>query len=609
MCGIAGYYGRFERERLTRMTQAIAHRGPDGDGHDWRPGLGDGETVGIGHRRLAIIDLAGGIQPMWSDDDKVGITFNGEIYNYRELKAELIAEGGRFRTNSDTEVILEGWRLRGERIFEALSGMFAFGIWDGRTNEWILCRDRAGIKPLYYAQPMPGALAFASEVKPLLPLVGGVRPNRQAMYEFLLYSWTPGPQTLFDGVSILPPGTWLRWRPGRAMPAPMLYVSAQDAGAAPASFADAAAELRSLFDAAVKSHLVADVPVGINLSGGLDSSAVLASMIREVNPASIDAFTIGFGLADDELPFARTVAEHAGVRHHTVLASPSRIEEDFSRIVRTLEEPIAHPVLQTTFEVARLARSHVKVTMIGEGADELFLGYPQFKLLTPPFSFAPRRLQQQVFMAVACLMPTAGQLSGLLNPDMLDRDALEAASHRFDRNFADPGGVDGAAAFEFDYPMVSNQLMRIDKLTMAHSLEARVPFLDNRLAAWSKRLPTAWKRSSSATKIILRTAVADRLPASIVHRPKTGRRGTQALLPYLNDLVMRGPLSGHVDARTIAGRGLLRPDKVEAYLAAASNPVVKWHPIESRRRAKFRYALAVLEQWSREFLDTRFTEL
>lgn len=587
------------------MTQTIAHRGPDGEGHDWRPGLRDGESVGIGHRRLAIIDLAGGLQPMWSEDEKVGITFNGEIYNYRELKAELIAEGGRFRTNSDTEVILEGWRLRGERIFEALSGMFAFGIWDGRTNEWILCRDRAGIKPLYYAEPMPGALTFASEVKPLLPLVG-VRPNRQAMYEYLLYSWTPGPQTLFDGISIMPPGSWLRWRPGATMPTPALYTSQHDRSPVPSTFADASAELRDIFDAAVKSHLVADVPVGINLSGGLDSSAVLASMIRDVNPGAIDAFTIGFGLSDDELPFARTVAEHAGVRHHTVLASPSRIEEDFSRIVRTLEEPIAHPVLQTTFEVARLARQHVKVTMIGEGADELFLGYPQFKLLTPPYSFVPGGLKQQIFMAVACLMPTASQLSNLLNPDLLDRDALAAASHRFDEYFRDPGGDHGAAAFEFDYPMVSNQLMRIDKLTMAHSLEARVPFLDNRLAAWSKRLPTAWKRSSSATKIILRDAMADRLPASIVHRPKTGRRGTQALLPFLNDLLMRGPLAGHVDAETMVRRGLLRPDKVEAYLASASHPTVKWHPIESRRRAKFRYALAVLEQWSREFLDTSF---
>lgn len=604
MCGIAGYYGRFERERLQRMTQAIAHRGPDGEGHDWRPGLQEGETVGIGHRRLAIIDLTGGIQPMWSEDARIGITFNGEIYNFRELKAELAAEGARFRTNSDTEVILEGWRLRGERIFEALSGMFAFGIWDGRTNEWILCRDRAGIKPLYYAEPAPGALAFASEVKALLPLTGGARPNRQAMYEYLLYSWIPGPQTLFEGISNLPPGTWLRWRPGAAMPEPRSYVPADQPAPLPATFGDAAAELRDLLDAAVKSHLVADVPVGINLSGGLDSSAVLASMIREIEPGAIDAFTIGFGLADDELPFARTVAEHAGVRHHTVLVSPSRIEEDFSRIVRTLEEPIAHPVLQTTFEVARLARSHVKVTMIGEGADELFLGYPQFKLMVPPYSFAPRGLQQQTFMAVACLMPTAKQLSGLLNPDLFDRGAFEAASHRFDGYFKEPGGPHGAAAFEFDYPMVSNQLMRIDKLTMAHSLEARVPFLDNKLAAWSKRLPTAWKRSSSATKTILRQAVADRLPASIVHRPKTGRRGTQALLPYLNGVVMRGPLAGHVAPKTLAGRGLLRPDKVQAYLEAQSDFTVRMHPVESRRRAKFRYALAVLEQWSREFLDS-----
>jgi asparagine synthase (glutamine-hydrolysing) len=602
MCGIAGFYGPYGEAELAAMTRMLAHRGPDGEGLEIRRGVSEPDRVGLGHRRLSIIDLSGGRQPMWSTDGSVGIVFNGEIYNYRDLRRELANEGAQFRTASDTEVIIEGWRLRGPRILPALAGMFAFGLWDNRTRRWIFARDRAGIKPLHYATPHPGALAFASEIKPLLPLLPRVAPNLGAIYDFLLYSWTPGPETVFTGVRHLPPGHWLSWAAGDGEPKPVSFATRRFTRSTLDTRA-AAHELRDAFDRAVESHLVADVPVGIALSGGLDSSAVLASMARVHPPRSIDAFTVGFGLADDETPYARQMAEHVGVRHHVRTVPRDRVAQDFAGIVRTIEEPIAHPVLQTTFEMARFVREHVKVALIGEGSDELFLGYPQYRLLTPPFRYAPRHTIQRFYLAMSCLMPTPKEISGMLQPSVFDRERLDASAHRFDHYFLEGDVVNGSQAFEFDNPMVANQLMRIDKLTMAHSIEARVPFLDNDFVDFAFSLPVSFRLGGGVTKAVLREAMAERLPPAILRRPKTGKGGTQALLPYLNGLLVDGPLADLVSRKAIERRGWLDPDRVFSYLAAGRSTFVRHNPIESRRRAKFVYALAVLEQWAREYLD------
>jgi asparagine synthase (glutamine-hydrolysing) len=605
MCGIAGFYGAFGEVELAAMARALAHRGPDDEGLELRPGLAEPDRVGLGHRRLSIIDLGGGHQPMWTGNGTIGIVFNGEIYNYRELRRELEAEGGRFRTHSDTEVILEGWRLRGERILSALAGMFAFGLWDERTGEWILARDRWGIKPLYYAAHGRGQLVFASEIKPLLPFLPRVEPDLQAIYEYLLYSWTPGPQTIFSGIRHLPPGHVARWKPHDATLKTAAYV---DRSVEPTRLGpeETAGRLRELFDRAVEAHLVADVPVGVNLSGGLDSSAVVASMARLRAPSSIDAFTVGFGLADDETPYAAEMARHVGVNHHIRAVSPEKVAQDFATVVRTIEEPIGHPVLQTTFEAARFARESLKVVLIGEGSDELFLGYPQYRLLQAPFRYAPRALHEKLYLAVTCLMPPAGRIEHMLAPGFLDRDLLEASAHRFDGYFRHGDIRERAQAFEIGHPLVANQLMRIDKLTMAHSLEARVPFLDNELGAFAAALPLDHKLRGGVTKAVLRDAMRERLPDRILHRPKTGKGGTQALLPYLNGLVRDGPLSDLLSRDTIRRRGWLNPDRVLGYLAEAQSPFVRLNPIESRRRTKFAYALAVLEQWAREYLDRGF---
>lgn len=602
MCGIAGFYGPYSETELAAMTAAVAHRGPDDEGLEIRPGLRDPDCVGLGHRRLSIIDLAGGHQPMWNVDGSVGIVFNGEIYNFQALRCELAREGARFHTASDTEVIIEGWRLRGPRILPALDGMFAFGLWDARTRQWILARDRAGIKPLYYTLPRPGALVFASEIKPLLPFVGRVAPHLGAIYDFLLYGWTTGPETIFTGIQALAPGHWAQWAPDAANPHLSRYA---ERCLAPSrrSHGEAVDELRDRFDRAVKSHLLADVPVGITLSGGLDSSAVLASIARLRPPASTDAFTIGFGRGDDETPYAAKMAAHAGVRHHVRTVPSERVAQDFASVIRTLEEPIAHPAMQTTIEAAALAREKVKVTLIGEGSDELFLGYPQYRLLQLPWRCAPREMLRNLYLAIACVMPTPRAISQMLTPAMRDRALLGACAERFDRYFTDGDFAEGSQSFELDHPLVVNQLMRIDKLTMAHGLEARVPFLDNQLVDFACSLPVSFKLNGATTKVVLREAMAERLPPEIQTRPKTGKGGTQALLPYLAKLVVDGPLSDLVSRETIGRRGWFDPDQLLGYLAAGRGVLVRHHPIEVRRRLKFTFALAVLEQWAREFLD------
>jgi asparagine synthase (glutamine-hydrolysing) len=602
MCGIAGFYGNLDEQVLLRMTRALAHRGPDGEGHEILPGLREPDKVGLGHRRLSLIDLSGGAQPMWSTDRSLAIVFNGEIYNYRELRRELVGEGAKFATASDTEVILEGWRLRGPRILAALSGMFAFGLWEAHKHQWILARDRAGIKPLYFALPQSGSLLFASEIKPLLPLLPEVAINPVALCDYLLYGWVPGPHTMFKGVSHLRPGHYARWRPGDEGITSIAFVERCVRPSA-LGWEDATALLTQKLDRAVDSHLVADVPVGINLSGGLDSSSVLASMVRLREPSSIEAFTIGFGLADDETPFARTMAEHAGVRHHIRTVSPDRVAQDFAGIVRTIEEPLAHPVLQTTLEAASLAREAVKAVLIGEGADEILLGYPQYFLLDRHFRHLPRSVIQRLYLAVGCLMPPRGRIRRMLDPSLHLEDTLDAAADRFDHYFCRPDLLEGAQAFELENPLVANQLMRIDKLTMAKGLEARVPFLDNELMDFVAGLPVSFKRRNGVTKAVLRRAMRDRLPAAIVDRPKTGKGGTQALLPFMNRLVSHGPLADLISRDSLQRRGWLQADRVLGYLAAGKSTFVRHHPIESRRRAKFAYALAVLEQWAREYLD------
>jgi asparagine synthase (glutamine-hydrolysing) len=608
MCGIAGFLGPYDLARLEAMTTAIAHRGPDDSGHVMLETGQAGGYVGLGHRRLSIIDLAGGHQPMWSVDQRSVIVFNGEIYNYRELRRRLEMDGCRFATQSDTEVILQAYERWGDAAVNQLEGMFAFGLWDAARHCWFLARDRFGIKPLYWCQPQPGAFAFASEIKPLLPLLGSTRVERRAFYHYLLYGWSAAEETIFRGVYQLLPGHTLTLGVGEARPSRRGYwrLARRGEERSPAAWTEA---VRDALDAAVRSHLVADVPVGLTLSGGLDSSAVLSAMARHAPAERIHALTLGYGLPDDEIPFARVAATHIGVRLSERLVPTDSFANSFAACVWHLEEPLAHPVIGTTFELARFVREKLKVVLIGEGSDELFAGYPEYRLFSFPFRLVPRSLLWRNFLAVVSVLPAAATLARLLVPSEVDGPLLDAAAHVYDGYARTASLGDGALQFELETELTYNQLARIDKLTMAHSVEARVPFLDRAFAELAYDVPLSLKTEGGRGKALLRRAMAERLPPEIVYRPKTGKGGTQALLPTLMQTVTQGKLSHLISRESLANRGWFDPKAVARYLGEAHHPLVRYHPIESRRRAKFALALAVLEQWARLYLDNDHTGL
>lgn len=599
MCGIAGFIGRFGRPVLKKMAAAITHRGPDDEGYEVID-LACFVKVGFAHRRLSIIDLSGGHQPMWTGDHRAVIIFNGEVYNYRELRRELQKLGATFQTESDTEVILEGWRYFGEKVVEKLEGMFAFAIWDSEHQVMFLARDRFGIKPLYWTQPKPKTFGFASEIKPLLLLSDGVTLHRPAFFNYLLYGWNSDRATMFEGINQLPPAHHMIVRPGEAPCIERYWDLPSPQAKAPDPEAIAAA-----LDKAVKSQLVADVPVGVALSGGLDSSAVLASMSRAMPAQDITAFTVGYGLPDDEIPFARMVASHVGADLKERIFDANCFSREFARFVWHLEEPLAHPVMMTTFLLSSFVSEKLKVILIGEGSDELFAGYPQYRLFMPPLSAIPmtRGMTKQAFLAIANLMPPPRHLRKMLRPEMLDEVALQTADHRYDHYFHSADRANGALQLEIKHELVHNQLARVDKLTMAHSIEARVPFLDSEFAALAMSSPFSAKVKGGIQKALLRDAFAGQLPDKVIRRPKTGNQGTQALLPTLMATIRSGPLAELISHKSIERRGWFDPTAVHSYLGAADNGLLAYHPVESRRRAKFALALAVLEQWARLFLD------
>jgi asparagine synthase (glutamine-hydrolysing) len=381
MCGIAGIAlfdpsATVDPERLRAMGDAIRHRGPDDEG------VYVGGPVGLVSRRLSIVDVAGGHMPIANEDGTIRIVFNGEIYNHPQLRAQLERRGHRYRTRSDTETILHLYEDEGERCVERLQGMFAFAIWDSRMRRLLLARDRLGIKPLYYALA-GGALTFGSEIKAVLASGRMVpRFNEAVLPEFLATRFVAGDETFFRDVRKLLPGRTLTWTPGGRI-RERQYWTVPDAAAAPRhtpSLADAAAELRVRLGRAVQSHLMSDVPLGVFLSGGLDSSG-LAALMAPLVRRPLRTFAVGFEEADaNELAYARLVAGAVGAEHHETVVTPAQFFDALPRLVWHEDEPIAFPSSVPLYFVSRLAREHVKVVLTGEGADELFLGYNRYRV-------------------------------------------------------------------------------------------------------------------------------------------------------------------------------------------------------------------------------------
>ncbi len=613
MCGICGLVaGERERapdrEAVARMSGRLVHRGPDDDGL-FCEGL-----VALAARRLSIIDLAGGHQPIENEDGSCVVVQNGEIYNYRELKRELEGRGHRFATDCDTEVLVHGYEEWGEAFVERLRGMFAIALWDKRRRRLLLARDRFGIKPLYYRHA-DGGLSFASELKAMLEQPGFSREiDPKAVAAYLAFNSIPAPLTIFKAARKLPPGHLLTWEGGEvalrryARPGPTSEVRSGSAE-------ELAAELREVLDDSVRAHLVADVPVGVLLSGGVDSGGLAALASRHVGEP-LRTFSIGFEEEGfNELSRARLVAERYGTDHHELVLRPNAVEL-LPKLVEAFDEPFGDSSALPTYLVSELAVSEVKVALSGEGGDELFGGY---------YTYVADLLARRVGRLAALARPLAEAL-----PSRSDRVGFDYKAKRFARaaalpplerhhgwkeifspqaraDLAGPGAsawdpldlyreryaeTEGAAPLarmqdvDLGIYLVDDLLVKTDRLSMAHSLELRVPFLDPKVAEFAFALPTKLKVRGSAKKRLLRQALAPLLPREIVHGRKQGFS-----IPIAAWL--RGPLEPFarevLAPSGVARQGLLDP--------AAVTPVLDRHCSGQEDLSRQIWGLMALTLW------------
>jgi asparagine synthase (glutamine-hydrolysing) len=551
MCGICGLVAGErdrapDREAVARMSGRLVHRGPDDDG------LFCEGPVALAARRLSIIDLAGGHQPIANEDGSAVVVQNGEIYNYRELKRELERAGHRFASDCDTEVLVHGYEEWGEGFVERLRGMFAIALWDKRRRRLLLARDRFGIKPLYYGEA-GGGLAFASELKAMLEQPGFSREiDPRAVAAYLAFNSIPAPLTIFKGARKLPPGHLLTWEGGEVALRRYARPGPPPAGEVRSGSAEElAAELREVLDDSVRAHLVADVPVGVLLSGGVDSGGLAALASRHAGEP-LRTFSIGFEEEGfNELSRARLVAERYGTDHHELVLRPDAVEL-LPKLVEAFDEPFGDSSALPTYLVSELAVGEVKVALSGEGGDELFGGYYTYvadllarrvgrlaALARPLAEALPSRTDRvgfdykaKRFARAAALPPlerhhgwkeifSAGARADLAGPGASAWDPLDLYRERY----AETAAAEPLARMQdvdLGIYMADDLLVKTDRLSMAHSLELRVPFLDPKVADFAFSLPTDLKVRGFAKKRLLRKALEPLLPREIVHGRKQG---------------------------------------------------------------------------------------
>ena len=549
MCGICGVYNfgtgePVDRAALQRSTDAMVHRGPDDEG------FYVAANIGLGNRRLSIIDLPGGHQPISNEDGTIWITFNGEIYNYRDLRPELESRGHQFKTASDTETILHLYEERGPACVELLRGMFAFALWDARQQRLFIARDRIGVKPLFY-HAEPGRLVFASELRSLKELIGkSPEIDPQAVYDFFGFRYVPAPRTFYRGIEKLLPGHYLLADAAGVQVAQYWDVPAEeDTLRTPEDFAE---EVIGHLREAVRLRLIAEVPLGVFLSGGTDSSAVVAFM-SELGARPLRTFSVGFEEPGfSELPYARRVAERFATEHHELLVRSGDLADELSRLIAFRDEPVAEPTDIALYRISRLASESVKVVLAGEGGDELFAGYPKYAAdrLAGLVSAFP----QEVTRAIARWLPYRQRRAKLALETLSIRDEAERSATWF-ASFSREEREDlfspdflnhidvahPARVFEQYLEKVrersplkrmlyadlkiwlpDNLLLRGDHMTMAASIEERVPFLDHKLVELAARIPSKMLARGFRTKVLLRQALRPHLPPEVLHRRKVG---------------------------------------------------------------------------------------
>jgi asparagine synthase (glutamine-hydrolysing) len=646
MCGIAGLISVHPENRIAAMLQSIEHRGRDDEG-TWTSAIidGAGQALCLGHRRLAIIDTSSaGHQPMLSADGRYVITFGGEIYNYRELRSQLESKGHLFRTETDTEVLLNAFSEWGTDCLRRLNGMFAFAVWDNQEQTLTLARDRVGIKPLYYCQTGAangggGAFVFASEIKAILAS-GLLRAamNLEALNQYLTFLWTPDPHTLFEGVWKLPPGHFLTVRDGRLKVSEWWDISFDEIeeGRSESWWRDRVYET---LDRVVGLEMVADVPLGSFLSGGVDSSAIVALMKHHGQGHQVSTYTVGmeakdlrFDIMPDDVVWARRVGELLQTDYHEIMLQPD-VASLLPKLVYHADEPIADPAMLSSFLISQAAREELRVMLSGMGGDEVFAGYPRQLAMKVAGALdpVPKLLRRPVMHLLATALPGArpGKLTApLRNAKKFATSAALDFEERYlgfgtyftdrmkDQLYADDtrqatSGLDAYREHRRYFARVKNaaplnrllyvdlktflpclNLAYTDKTSMAANLEVRVPFLNHELMELAARMPADLKLRGLKRKYILKRAAEKLLPKEIVWRKKAGFGA-----PIRSWL--RGPLKPLVDdllsAETVSRRGLFRPEAVQQI-------------IDANRSGREDFSLQVfqlltLELWQREFQD------
>jgi asparagine synthase (glutamine-hydrolysing) len=631
MCGIAGLQGKFPVETLQRMAAAMAHRGPDGEGLLYRPDVG----LGFAHRRLAIIDLSHDAdQPMTDQPSGLTLIFNGEIYNYRDLRDELVRDGHVFRTHSDTEVLLRLLVRDGTDALRRLNGIFALAVWDERRQELLLARDGLGVKPLYYATT-PAGFLFASELKSLLQDPGvSRRLDPLAVASYMTYLWSPAPRTPLSSVLKLEPGMAMTVKDGRITKHWCHYELPGGNGHRSLSAADAVELVREAVATAVERQMVADVPVGAFLSGGLDSSAVVA-FARQHGRERLQCFTIGYkgdaGGADgmtEDLPYAKRVAAHLDVDLHTVTVGPEMVD-CLEKMIHHLDEPQADPAPLNALFISQLARENgIKVLLSGAGGDDIFTGYRRHYALTkehwwswlpksaraalagasttlPAGSAFGRRLRKafeyaaldgHARLASYFFWLPPGRMHQLLAPDLRAQvEAMQVMAplrEAIDAMPAEATDLDRMLRLEQRFFLADHNLNYTDKMSMAHGVEVRVPLLDPDLLALASSLPDNLKQHGNVGKWIFKKAMEPYLPHDVIYRPKTGfgaplRRWLRnELRPMVDEMLSPAVLSR---------RGIFDPQAVSALVRDDR---------EGRIDAAYSiFAILCMEIWCRLNLD------
>jgi asparagine synthase (glutamine-hydrolysing) len=629
MCGICGIFypdprRHVERETLEEMNGQIAHRGPDDDGF-----FVEG-NVGLAMRRLSIIDIATGHQPISNEEDNIWIVYNGEIYNHQQLRSEMQARGHRYRTKSDTETIVHLYEEYGPDCVKHLRGMFAFAIWDRRKRKLFVARDRLGIKPLYYRYDGK-AFVFGSEIKTILAYPGvKAEFNRSTLAEYLAFGYITGAETMYTGIEKLPPGHTLELvENGKLTITPYWDLTvAPDIDGKPREHY--VKTYRELLEQCVSSHLMSDVPLGVFLSGGLDSSAV-AALTTKIRKEPIETFAVGYGEEEfSELRFARQVAEHIGSKHHEVRLSREEFFESLPKLIWHEDEPIVWPSSVSLYFVARLAREHVTVVLTGEGSDETLAGYTRYAwtLLNARMdnvyrSLTPAFLRSWVRSGINTL-PLGASLHRKLEHTFLGRDGAYWPSFYYDNFYSAFSAVEEAELLSNQAREVAGDayagsmqywqnssgdmlhrllytdiktyllelLMKQDQMSMAASIESRVPFLDHVLVEFTAGIPAKYSVRGLAGKFILKSAVEDLLPKDIVYRQKMGFPTPWAYWlagPQLDDLERM-----LLEPRTLE-RGLFRPEVLRRMFAE--------HRSRRRDHGNRIWRLLNLETWLRTCID------